>query len=131
MLIFPAASDRVVTMENPTRHLDIDDLKALIKNSPDGQLHLWVIFCEDLYETRFGDGFYSYPSRALQNSTLKGGRLCQRTGTVNEEGQGSVLTKKTRQLFYKMDELSNRGGGPNRNITTSAAAEFLIAPERS
>ncbi len=54
-------------MENPTGNLNIDDLKTMIKNSPDGQLHLWVIFCEDVYETRFGDGFYSYPCRALQN----------------------------------------------------------------
>ncbi len=54
-------------MENPTQNLDIGDLKDMIKSSPDGRLHLWVIFCEDVYETRFGDGFYSYPCRALQN----------------------------------------------------------------
>ncbi len=67
MLIFSATSDGTLTMENPTLNLDINDLKTIIKNSTDGQLHLWVIFCEDVYETRFGDGFYSYPYRAFQN----------------------------------------------------------------
>ncbi len=54
-------------MTNATRHLEPGDLKNMIKSAPDGQLHLWVIFCEDVYETRFGDGFYSYPHRAFQN----------------------------------------------------------------
>lgn len=54
-------------MENPTRNITVDDLKAMIKSSPGGQLHLWIIFYEDVYETRFGDGFYSYPCRAFQN----------------------------------------------------------------
>ncbi|HNX77318.1 MAG TPA: hypothetical protein PKM56_16675 [Candidatus Rifleibacterium sp.] len=68
MLIFPAAPDGTIAMENPTQNLVIDELKDMIKGSPDGQLHLWFIFCEDVYETRFGDGFYSYPHRAFQNN---------------------------------------------------------------
>lgn len=47
--------------------MNIDDVKSLLKKSPDRQITLWIIYYEDLYETKFGDGFFSYPIRAFLN----------------------------------------------------------------
>jgi len=40
-------------------------LKDLIRTMPEKSLLLGIVYVEDIYETRFGDGFYSYAERAF------------------------------------------------------------------
>ncbi|EKD83447.1 MAG: hypothetical protein ACD_39C00673G0003 [uncultured bacterium] len=51
-------------MEQKTRYLSIDDVRSLINKSPAGRLNLWIVYFEDVYEARFGDGSYFYPGKA-------------------------------------------------------------------
>lgn len=68
--------------------MNIDEVKSLLKNSPAGQITLWVIYYEDLYETKFGDGFFSYPIRAFlnQNEAEKWASLV----TLNSNKEGTM-----------------------------------------
>ncbi len=44
---------------------DSASLANLLKKSADRRVTLWVVLYEDVYETRFGDGFFQYPGRAF------------------------------------------------------------------
>jgi len=40
-------------------------LKELIRTRPERRLRLGVVYVEDIYETAFGDGYFSYPQRVF------------------------------------------------------------------
>jgi tetratricopeptide (TPR) repeat protein len=49
----------------PSRPISDGSLKAYLRRLPNQKMMLGIVYVEDIYETIFGDGYFTYPNRAF------------------------------------------------------------------